>query len=158
MRKIYGKTIGFQKQVFFKTDLPDYQGQESSDLIYDELMSSKPSMISRFGSVELEALKYYKFKKERKTNKVFIATNNIRAIKNSKLKEYVLYDINNDNPINTFIEQYICCCSTVFIMSKYNDYRKTNEQHIRSTWSSFVYDYRLFKNNNKNNIYIQSIL
>lgn len=97
-------------------------------------------------------------KKERKTNKVFIATNNIRAIKNSKLKEYVLYDINNDNPINTFIEQYICCCSTVFIMSKYNDYRKTNEQHIRSTWSSFVYDYRLFKNNNKNNIYIQSIL
>ena len=65
LRKIYGKTIGFQKQVFFKTDLPDYQGQESSDLIYDELMSSKPSMISRFGSVELEALKYYKFKKEK---------------------------------------------------------------------------------------------
>ena len=102
-------------------------------------------------------------KKEKKINKVFIATNNIRAIKNSKLKEYVLYDIKNqdknqDNSINTFIEQYICCCSTLFIMSKYNDYRKINEQHIRSTWSSFVYDYRLFKNNNKNNIYIQSIL
>ena len=61
-------------------------------------------------------------------------------------------------PINSFIEQYICCCSNYFILSRYNDYKKLDDKHIRSTWSSFVYDYRLLKNNNKNNLYLDTLL
>lgn len=97
-------------------------------------------------------------KKEKNINKVFIATNRVNILKKSPLSEYNLYNVDIDNPINSFVEQYICACSEIFILSKYNDYRKVNEQHTRSTWSSFVLDYRVYKNNNKNNIYIQSLL
>jgi predicted 2-oxoglutarate/Fe(II)-dependent dioxygenase YbiX len=98
-----------------------------------------------------------KLKQEKNLNYVFIATNKQAILKKSSLKNYVMYDI-NDDAINSFIEQYICCCSNTYIMSKYNDYRKKDDYHLRSTWSSFVLEYRIFKNKNKNNIYLQELL
>ena len=99
-----------------------------------------------------------KIKKEKNIEHVFIATNNVDIISNTILKEYSTYDVDVNNPINSFIEQYICCCSNYFILSRYNDYKKLDDKHIRSTWSSFVYDYRLLKNNNKNNLYLDTLL
>ena len=97
-------------------------------------------------------------KKQKDITSVFIATNNVNEINNSPLKNYFVYDIDTENPINSFIEQYICCCSEIFVLSRYNDYKKKDNHHIRSTWSSFVYDYRFFKNKNNNNIYIDSLI
>ena len=70
----------------------------------------------------------------------------------------MLENKNEYNQTESFIEQYICCCSKIFVLSRFNDYRKINDKHIRSTWSSFVYDYRIFKNKNTNNIYLETIL
>lgn len=99
-----------------------------------------------------------KLKEKNSIDSVFIATNNVNAVKNSKLQFYSTYNIDTENPINSFIEQYICCCSKIFVLSRFNDYKKKDEKHIRSTWSSFVYDYRIFKNKNTNNIYLDTIL
>lgn len=93
------------------------------------------------------------------TAKVFIATNNMKAAQSSPLSEFVLYQ--SDSPsakpmglagtaftkrhsadIDSFVEQCICAQSKYFIMSKYNDYSKKDEPHQRSTWSSFIKDYR----------------
>ena len=99
-----------------------------------------------------------KMKKEKNIEHVFIATNNVVIINNTVLRNYTIYDIDAENPINSFIEQYICCCSDYFILSRYNDYKKITNLHVRSTWSSFVYDYRFLKNNNKNNLYLDTLL
>ena len=101
-----------------------------------------------------------KLKKEKNIDHVFIASNNVSILNKTSLKNYNTYDIDTTNPINSFIEQYICCRSDVFILSRYNDFReeKVDNYHIRSTWSSFVIDYRIFNQNNNNNIYIDSVL
>lgn len=81
-------------------------------------------------------------------NNIFIATNNKYACENSKLRDFkFINSYNYENiPIKyiSFIEQYICSKSKIFIMSKYNDYSNINKSHQRSTWSSFVQDYRLY--------------
>lgn len=99
-----------------------------------------------------------KLKKEKNIASVFVCTNNQSIVSNTVLKDYYLYNIDPSNPINSFIEQYICCRSNYFILSRYNDYSKLQETHVRSTWSSFVYDYRVLKDNNNNNIYLDKLL
>ena len=93
----------------------------------------------------------------KKDYKIFIATNNKNLINLSKLKEFNTYNKNYD--INSFIEQYICSKSRIFIFSNNNNYNK-EDIHSRSTWSSFVIDYRNYFLNKKNdsNINIIKIL
>lgn len=80
------------------------------------------------------------------TNNIFIATNSIYNCRSTELYSNKFIDSLTDIPTEylSFIEQYICSKSTIFLMSKYNDYTKINKPHQRSTWSSFVRDYRLY--------------
>jgi len=79
---------------------------------------------------------------QRGIKKIFIATNKKSLLLKSKLKGFFVYTGNSE--VDSFIEQYICCKSNIFIMNKYNDYSDLKKPHQRSTWSSFVYDYRTF--------------
>ena len=59
---------------------------------------------------------------------------------------------------NSFVEQCICCFSKIFIYSTFNNEFSLDLTHTRSTWSSFVLDYRIFQQNNFNNISIRNFL
>ena len=52
---------------------------------------------------------------------------------------------------NSFIEQYICCQGEKFYYLNVENTR-FKSQHNRSTWTSFVNDYRIFFNKKNNNI------
>lgn len=71
---------------------------------------------------------------------IFIATNNQKHCKTSGFQDYNFYK--SEHTLSNWIEQYICCRSNIYFGSPFNDYNKINETHIRSTWSSFVKDYR----------------
>ncbi len=74
--------------------------------------------------------------------KVFIATNNQKKIMESDLKDCKMLEVNKENDeLESFIEQYICSCSSKFIYSG-GIHAKPTHTHLRSTWSSFVLDYR----------------
>lgn len=79
--------------------------------------------------------------------KTFVATNKQNIL--SKKLSTNMFSENHE--LNSFIEQYICAKSFCFYLSPVNDYQKLNEPHQRSSWSSFVSDYRYFKLNNNNN-------
>ena len=78
---------------------------------------------------------FLKLKKE--NNLIFIASNNINYLKQIGINE--IY-ININDKYNSFIEQYICCMSKKFFYLNFDPYNINN----RSTWTSFVIDYRLF--------------
>jgi len=89
-------------------------------------------------------------------NNVFIATCNKARILTSDLKQYnILHDDQKYNELESFIEQYIATKSKYFIYSG-GIHAKPNHTHLRSTWSSFVLDYRNFKLNKdlETNIYL----
>ena len=73
-------------------------------------------------------------------NLFFIATNNQTVAKNSHLGKYIFFDDTN-NPKSSFIEQYIATNAATFILSTTNDYKESK----RSSWSSHVMEYRMFK-------------
>ena len=83
-----------------------------------------------------------------KNKKIFIASNNINYIKNFKLN---LNYLDTNNKYNTFIEQYICCKSNYFYYLNLENTR-FDKEHNRSTWTSFVIDYRKYLLNNNYNI------
>ena len=92
---------------------------------------------------------------------IFIATSNQNRILNSDLKLYNLFkkDVNYEE-LESFIEQYICSMSEIFIYSgAVACIDKSNHLHKRSTWSSFVLDYRTFLLNkvSNRNIYLSDI-
>lgn len=64
IRRIYGKIFGFKKRVFFNHIKPKNNGQVSSDLIYNKLISKEPCMISRLGNTEFSCVYQYKVKNE----------------------------------------------------------------------------------------------
>ena len=78
---------------------------------------------------------------------VFIATNKPNIIDKTPLKscKKLAYDIQN-NEFESFIEQYICSMSEKFLYIG-GGLAKPDHKHLRSTWSSFVIDYRLCKLN-----------
>ena len=89
-------------------------------------------------------------------NNVFIATCNKPKILASDLKNYnILEEDQKYNELESFIEQYIACKSNYFIYTG-GIHAKPNHTHLRSTWSSFVLDYRSFKLNKNldTNIYL----
>lgn len=60
IRKIYDKIFGLRRRVFFNHITPQYNGQESSDLIYNKLISKEACMISRLGNTEFSCVYIYK--------------------------------------------------------------------------------------------------
>ena len=89
---------------------------------------------------------------------VFIATNNQKIILESELKSYKMLEVNkNNDELESFIEQYICCRSSKFVYSG-GIHAKPTHKHLRSTWSSFVLDYRYCVLNKKcsDNIYLSN--
>lgn len=76
---------------------------------------------------------------------VFIATSNKAKVKSSDLKDYhILYNDKNYDECESFIEQYIATKCKYFIYTG-GIHAKPDHTHLRSTWSSFVIDYRNFK-------------
>ncbi|QNM86256.1 hypothetical protein H9W90_03810 [Polaribacter pectinis] len=63
-RKIYINIFGKKYRGFFNTEKPEFNGQASSDLIYNVLKLDKPCMISRFGNTEFTCVYQYKVKNE----------------------------------------------------------------------------------------------
>lgn len=88
---------------------------------------------------------------------VFIATNKQDLLLNSILRDYRIYDGSHSDDIEPFVEQYICCRSKVFLMSKFNDYARMAEPHQRSTWSVAVADYRKHRLGNDSNLVLQDL-
>ena len=95
---------------------------------------------------------------------IFIATPVHYRINESSLKTYKL--LNKDDKydeLESFIEQYICCKSKIFVYcggeTAWETYRIPWRFHKRSSWSSFVTDYRnyLLKKEPTTNILLPEI-
>ena len=71
---------------------------------------------------------------------IFIACNNIDYLKKIGINGNF---INIKHKYNSFIEQYICSLSDNFYYLNLENTR-FNSKHNRSTWTSFVIDYRMF--------------
>jgi len=89
-------------------------------------------------------------------SQLFIATNKPKLAKDSALGKYQYLE--SESAHASFIEQYICCKASYFLMSNFNDYSKIDEPHQRSTWSSFVADYRIYKMNKSNNLVLNNVV
>jgi hypothetical protein len=79
---------------------------------------------------------------------LYIASNNIHYLKKVGLT-FNYFNINDTRV--SFIDQYICCNSSEFYYLNLCNFRY-NTLHERSTWTSFVIDYRNFFNKKGNNI------
>ena len=88
---------------------------------------------------------------------IFIATNNQQKVLHSDLRDCKMLPVSTENDeLESFIEQYICCKSNQFLYSG-GVHAKPAHKHIRSTWSSFVLDYRYCVLNKQcDNIYLSS--
>lgn len=94
---------------------------------------------------------------KQKFNKpIFIASNNINFIKQLNI-EFINYS--DKHVHSSFIDQYICCKSTIFCYLNLNS-SFCNNNHNRSTYASFIIDYRLYLENKEpqNNINLHTIL
>lgn len=64
-KKFFFKLTGIKKKYSLKRNYDELiKGQDAADLIFDVLNSEKPCMIARFGSVELDAMDYVRYKKQ----------------------------------------------------------------------------------------------
>ena len=98
------------------------------------------------------------------TENIFIATPVPYRINNSSLKIFKLLSKDEKyDELESFIEQYICCKSKIFVYcgGETNNDVHTNvwKFHKRSSWSSFVTDYRnyLLKKEPTSNILLPEI-
>ena len=78
--------------------------------------------------------------KTKENKPIFIASNNINYLKKIGISGNY---INIEDKYNSFIEQYICGMSQNFYYLNLENTR-FNSANNRSTWTSFVIDYRLF--------------
>lgn len=69
LRKVYAKIVGRKRKFFFNQKTSQYTSQESSDIIKKYIESDEPFMVSRFGSIELDCLDFYKISKTSTFNK-----------------------------------------------------------------------------------------
>lgn len=79
---------------------------------------------------------------------LFIASNNVNFLKTIGINGNFM---NVHHKYNSFIEQYICASSNTFYYLNLEDTR-FGDKNNRSTWTSFVIDYRTFFNKLNNNI------
>ena len=90
--------------------------------------------------------------KTEKDKPIFIASNNINYLKKIGVRGNFI-DINNK--YNSFIEQYICVMSDDFYYLNLENTR-FNSPNNRSTWTSFVIDYRNFLRKVNNNFNLRN--
>ena len=90
--------------------------------------------------------------KTEKDKSIFIASNNINYLKKIGV---VANFIHITNKYNSFIEQYICGMSENFYYLNLENTR-FNSSHNRSTWTSFVIDYRMFLRKLNNNFNLRN--
>lgn len=97
-----------------------------------------------------------KYKNEHSIKHVFVATNNKQLLLTSSLNHCNLLEENElYDECESFIEQYIATQSKIFIYTG-GIHAKPNHTHLRSTWSSFVVDYRnyLLNKDPTTNVYL----
>jgi predicted 2-oxoglutarate/Fe(II)-dependent dioxygenase YbiX len=90
--------------------------------------------------------------KTEKNNQIFIASNNLNYLKKIGIVANYI-DITNKH--NSFIEQYICGMSEKFYYLNLENTRYNNNNN-RSTWTSFVIDYRMFLRKLNNNFNLRN--
>jgi len=75
---------------------------------------------------------------------IYISTNNRKLAQSTKLNEFIFY--NENNIYEAYIDQYICSQAEIFYFSPFNSFTSSslNNLHTRSTFSSFINDYRLY--------------
>ncbi len=114
---------------------------------------------SRFSEEEIsEAIDNFAYANDVEVSNVFIATNKPKLAQQSALKKYRFLESTLDYVHISFLEQYICCRSKYFLSSNFNDYSKIDKPHQRSTWSSFVVDYRHYKTNNDRDYVLSTVV
>ena len=84
---------------------------------------------------------------------IFVCSNNISYLKKIGVSANF---INISHKYISFIEQYICCMSDKFYYLNLQK-RQFGDKHNRSTWESFVIDYRMFLNKSKNNYNLKKV-
>ena len=90
---------------------------------------------------------------------IFIATNSQKEVINSCLGKFkMLKSLEAYNELESFIEQYICCQSCKFIYTG-GIHAKPDHTHLRSTWASFVLDYRKYlrHKSEESNVYLTNL-
>ena len=129
-------------------------------LRYPDIMENKSfKEHSGFSEEEITvALEHFCEQNDMHAESVFIATNKPQLARKTSLDKFTFIECPNNFEHISFLEQYICCHSQWFLMSNYNDYSKIDKPHQRSTWSSFVTDYRKYKLNNENNLVLNTVL
>jgi len=129
-------------------------------LRYPDVMENKSfKEHSGFSEEEITvALEHFCEQNDMHPASVFIATNKPQLARKTSLDKFTFIECPNNFEHISFLEQYICCHSQWFLMSNYNDYSKIDKPHQRSTWSSFVTDYRKYKLNNENNLVLNTVL
>lgn len=115
--------------------LPDIMSKDISNYTNNKYSSSKI----------IEILSNLKITENKKP--IFIASNNILYLKNIGIDENFL---DSCDKFSSFIEQYICCQSEKFFYLNLENTRFDSSNN-RSTWTSFVIDYRNFFNKLYNN-------
>lgn len=113
-------------------------------LRYPDVMDNK-TLLEYTNNLYDENTIYDKIKEHYNDYKVYISTNKINLAKSTKLKEFIFFS--GQSPYESFIDQYICSKAEIFFFSPFNDYNYINSPHTRSTFSSFIIDYRLFNLN-----------
>jgi hypothetical protein len=117
------------------------------DIIKGENLSNYDNLISNNKLLEI----INNVKKEN-DKPIFIASNNTKFLKKIGIS---FNFFNTENKHISFIEQYICCNSVKFYYLNLCNFR-FNQIHGRSTWTSFVIDYRNYLNKKYNNINLHS--
>jgi hypothetical protein len=138
--------LDFSNEIKIKGDtfINTYLGDKfiSIHLRYPDVMSNKN--LSQFtNNLYDENILYNKINKKYSEYKIFISTNKQHICKKTKLNKFIYFNEKN-NPFFSWIDQYICCKSDLFFYSPFNQFDNIDKLHQRSTFSSFIIDYRLF--------------
>lgn len=139
---------------YIKTLGNEYIRETFDNLNYDSIHIRLPDImhktIDEYTNNEYSNNKIVEIISNLKTEKnkpIFIASNNIKYLKKIGV---VANFINITNNYNSFIEQYICGMSENFYYLNLENSRY-NSRNNRSTWTSFVIDYRKFLRKLNNN-------
>tara|TARA_Y100000591_G_C21851322_1_gene711863 strand:+ start:2786 stop:5206 length:2421 start_codon:yes stop_codon:yes gene_type:complete len=120
--------------------MPDYTGNKKINQITDNVFDDD------------KIIKIVDFIKNKHNKPVYIASNNVNYFKDLNLDVFY-YDLKETHI--SFIEQYICSASDTFYFLNLDDTR-FKRKHNRSTWTSFVIDYRNYFSKKENNVNLRN--
>ena len=93
--------------------------------------------------------------KNNKNKQIFIASNNVSYLTQVSIP-FIHYEESTDT-LRSFIEQYICSLADAFYYLNVETTR-LHSAHNRSTWTSFVIDYRKYALDNDCNINLRAVI